>query len=458
MHLDQRGDHGANGSLRRGPSVDLLSRRSRRHWIALACVLALAFSLRAGWIALAALDPSDGDYFDMIFYHETAHRLLAGDGYTRVDGTPTAVWPPLYPILLAGVYALSDGSLEAGRLANPFLGALTAFFSYAIGRRLAGDRAGLLAAGLFAACPDDIFFSNFVMSEVAFGAIFTAVVWLFVALEQRAPKPGPLAWTALGIAVALASLTRGVAVAWLAVPVLIHWRASRSLRSAALRGAFAVLGLALALAPWTLRNALQLGAPIPLATSLGRTLGHAHSPYQEGGASLKGLLYWRRIGDRYAHLPQPQREVVSNRVLTRKTLEYMFRNPGHELRIFPAHVREFFRHGHVGLEIGRKKLPGDIPEPIFSDAWQRRIAGVADGYFFALLGLGIAGLPLCFRRGDATALVIPLSILYFAGLHTLLFPDDPRYHLPILPFLAISAAGLIAGSTGRLQTKLRGGE
>ena len=438
-----------------------LPRRSKRHWIALACVLALAFGLRLGWIALAALDPSEGDYFDMIFYHLTAHRLLDGDGYTRLDGTPTAVWPPLYPILLAGVYALSDGSLEAGRLANPFLSTLTTFFTYAIGRRLAGGRVGLLAAGLFAACPDEIFFSNFVMSEVAFVAVFTGVVWLFVVLDQREPATSPFGWAAtgwaaLGVGIALASLTRGVAIAWLAIPVLITALAARSprgaaLRSAGLRGAFAALGLGLALLPWTIRNYIQLGAPIPLATSLGRTLGHAHSPYQAGGASIKGLLYWRRIGDRYADLPQPEREVVTNRVLTRMTLEYMLSHPRHELSIFPAHVLALFRHGHVGLELGRKKLPGDIPEPFVSDAWHRGIAGIADGQFYVLLGLGLAGLPLFFRREATTALVIPLTLAYFTALHTLLFPDDPRFHLPMLPLLSISAAGLVVGFARRLR-------
>jgi hypothetical protein len=188
-----------------------------------------------------------------------------------------------------------------------------------------------------------------------------------------------------------------------------------------------------------------------LATSLGRTLGHAHSPFQEGGASIKGLLYWRRIGDRYAHLPQPQREVVTNQVLTRRVLAYMWSHPGHELRIWPAHLRELFRHGHVGLELGRKKLPGDVPEPFLGERWHFAIAGAADAYFFALLALGLAGLPACFRRSDATALVVPLTIVYFAGLHTLLFPDDPRYHLPILPFLAISAGALLVRIGARVR-------
>ena len=427
--------------------------RSRRHWIALACVLALAFGLRLAWIELAKLDPFDGDYFDMLFYHLTAHRLLAGEGYTNPDGTPTAVWPPLYPILLAGVYAISDGSLAAGRLANPFLGALTTFFTYAIGRRLAGPRAGLLAALFFAACPDDVFFSNFVMSEVAFGAFFTGVVWLYVELEAREPRRLALGWAALGAGVALASLVRAVAVAWLVVPVAISALRTRSLRTVSLRAGLAAAGLALGLLPWTLRNYHEMGAPIPLATSLGRTLGHAHSPFQAGGASVKGLLYWRRISDRYKGLPPPQYEVVTNRVLTRKVLAYMASHPRHELSIFPAHVREFFGHGHVGLEIGRKKLPGDVPEPFLGERWHARIAGVADASFFALLALGLAGLPLCFRRDSPTALVVPLTIVYFSALHTLLFPDDPRYHLPILPFLAISAAGLCVSVAARVRRR-----
>ena len=65
-----------------------------------------------------------------------------------------------------------------------------------------------------------------------------------------------------------------------------------------------------------------------------------------------------------------------------------------------------FRHGHVGLEIGRKELPGDIPEAFFSDGWHRLIAGVADGLFYALLALGLAGLPVFLSRGDSTSLVI----------------------------------------------------
>jgi len=417
----------------------------RRRRVGLAAVLMLAFVVRIGWVGLAALDPSDGEYYDMVFYHVTAHRLLAGDGYTRLDGTPTAVWPPLYPIFLAGVYALSDGSLTAGRLANPFLGILATFFTYGIARRIAGYRVGLLAALLFAACPDDVFFSNFVMSESAFSAVFTGAVWLFVRLEQQPPSLPWLGWLGFGAALGLASLTRGIALAWLAVPVVVWWAANRSLADMARKTALASLGLACVLAPWTIRNAIQMDAMIPVATSLGRTLAHAHSPYQTGGSSLRGVIYWRNIANRFEQLPQPRREVVKNQVLTRMSLRYMWNHPGHELRILPNRFLHLFRHGHVGLDIGRPKQEAGGRKPFFSASWHRLIAGVADAYFYVLLAAGMLGLVGWVRAGGALAWLVPLSLGYFTFFHVILFPDDPRYHLPMLPFLAISAASLMLG-------------
>ena len=38
-------------------------------------VLLAAFALRAVWVLLATLDPSDGTYFDMTWYHLTAMQI-----------------------------------------------------------------------------------------------------------------------------------------------------------------------------------------------------------------------------------------------------------------------------------------------------------------------------------------------------------------------------------------------
>ena len=407
-------------------------------------ILVFAFVLRAGWVLLALLDPSDGEYFDMVWYHITAQQIAAGDGVTRLDGTPTAVWPPLYPALLAPLYLITHASLLAGKLLNAFFGVLTTALVFDVGRRLSGRRAGLLAAALFAACPDDLFFSNFVMSEAAFAALFMANVWLFTVLQGRRPLPGPAAWLGLGIAAGIATLTRGIALAWLAVPIAIWLVAVRPLRAVALRAAWAFLGLALVIAPWTIRNLVLMDYPILVASSLGRTLAHAHSPYETGGPSLKSFVYRRQIQKRFEHLPQPRMEVELMRAYTQLSLEYMAGHPGHELRILPNRVRNLFRHGHAGLDIGRPRLPSGEPKPFFGPLRHGAIAGFADLYFYVLLLLGLAGLPRPFTTGNRSALVVPLGLAYFTFFHLVVFPADPRYHHPMLPLLALSAGALLA--------------
>lgn len=49
---------------------------------------------------------------------------------------------------------------------------------------------------------------------------------------------------------------------------------------------------------------------------------------------------------------------------------------------------------------------------------------------------------LQFRRGWREQTVVYLLILYFIGLHSVLAPE-PRYRLPLEPFLILYAAGFV---------------
>jgi 4-amino-4-deoxy-L-arabinose transferase-like glycosyltransferase len=415
-----------------------------RHRLALAGVVGLAFALRAVWVWVAQLDPFDGDQYDATFYHITATQLAAGKGYTRLDGAPTAIWPPGYPVLLAGVYALSGGNVLAAKLVNALYAALATLFTYGIGARLFGARAGLLAALLFAACPDDVFYANFLLSEPVFAALFSGLVWLFVVLQQRRPEPGALAWLGLGVVAGVATLTRGIALAWLVVPTAVWLAQSRALRPAWPRAALALAGLACAVLPWTLRNQMQLGAPILLASSSGRTLAHAHGPFETADGSLEGLVWRQQVARRYAHLPQPEQEVEIMRAFTRLSLEWMLSHPGQELAWIPQRALHLFGSGHRGLDIGRPKLGDGERRPVFGGRSHALLSWGTDLLFWALLLLGLLGLRTCLRQPDRTALVVPFGLLYFTLLHTVIFPADPRYHAPMLPLLAVSAGAWLA--------------
>ena len=106
---------------------DGCSRSSR--WRCVVRVLAVAY---------VHPDPRDGRYDDSVWYDTTARHLAAGDGYVfdptvwkTADGTriypdenelsPTALWPPGYPLTLAVVYKVTGDSVNAARLLNILL-------------------------------------------------------------------------------------------------------------------------------------------------------------------------------------------------------------------------------------------------------------------------------------------------------------------------------------------------
>ena len=246
--------------------------------VMLAAVFSLAAGLRLAWVLALDFDPATtGFHYDMTWYQMVGLQVAAGNGLTRYDGIATAAWPPGYPILLGGIFRLTGGSFLAAQIANALLGGLAAVFTVLLGARLFGSGVGVVAGVLFAAFPDDIFFSPMILSEVFFGTVLTGVVLLFAILHSREGGARLGYWIVFGMLVGAATLIRGITLAFLLVPLAMWWVSSRSLRVSALKIAVAGLGLLCVLAPWTVRNYVKLGYPVLVATSIGRTLGHAHS-------------------------------------------------------------------------------------------------------------------------------------------------------------------------------------
>jgi 4-amino-4-deoxy-L-arabinose transferase-like glycosyltransferase len=414
--------------------------RPPQRW-SLALVLLLAFGLRLAWVLVAGLDVAAmGFQFDMTWYQLAAGRIAGGHGLTDFEGVATAQWPPGYPLLLGAVYALVGESVLAAGLLNALLGTLCCLLVYGVGAQLFGRATGLLAGALFAVLPDDIFFARLILSEVFFGTVFCGVVLLFVrwnGSEARQPR-----WFLLGCLLGAASLIRGIALAFPLVPLTIWLLATRSFRVSFLRVFVLGLGVACVIAPWTIRNYVRMGHPVLIATSVGRTLGHAHS--ETGGVSMDSFAKRDAFRRQFAHLPQPQREIEEMKAWQRTTIRYMLTHPVEELTSIPLRFYHLFKHGHIGLEWGRERRgPGQGLKPLFGPARDRVLAVLADAYYFALLALALVGMGLAFRPADRTQLVIPLTIAYFSFFHSVVFPGNPRYHATMLPFFCIAAASAL---------------
>jgi 4-amino-4-deoxy-L-arabinose transferase-like glycosyltransferase len=209
-------------------------------------------------------------------YYATMARLVAhGEGFIRPAeffghnlSLPTAERPPLFSFALAGLskLGLSGGD---GRLLGVLTGAGAIVAVGLLARRLAGPRAGLIAAGLAAAYPTLIAADGAMMTESLYGAL---AAFSLIAAYRLVEAPGVGRALLLGALVALAALSRGEGLLLLPLLLVPLLRRPGGLRTTAV----VVVAFAVVLAPWTIRNFVEFDRPVLIATEGGETLAGAN--------------------------------------------------------------------------------------------------------------------------------------------------------------------------------------
>ena len=208
----------------------LLGQRSFGFW--LGAIVAVGVLLRVLYtVLLAPWPPPVGD--DAWFYHFEAILVAHGRGFINVDYAllgvtrPSAAHPPLYSLVLAALAKLGGTSQETQRLAGTFFGAGTILTLGLLGRRLAGTRVGLIAAGIAAVYPILITADGALLSESLYG-LLVALCLLTAYRLMDPPSAGQAA--SLGALLGLTILTRGEAlllVPLLLAPIVLRPRAGR---------------------------------------------------------------------------------------------------------------------------------------------------------------------------------------------------------------------------------------
>ena len=227
-----------------------------------------------------ARNPGNGDPF---YYHAQANMLADRVGFgepiqwlTQHRFVATAIHPPLFTLWLTPSSLLGARGFLSHKVMAGFAGVIVVVVAGLLARRLAGDRAGLLAAALVALSPDLWIIDGTLWPE----GLYTAVVGLALLAAYRwrdHPSFGRAA--ALGAAVGAAILTRGEAV--LLLPLLclpLAWSKrgdmTRWLRHIAVMGGVALL----VLAPWTIRNLMTFDHVVPVSTNSEEVLYYANCP------------------------------------------------------------------------------------------------------------------------------------------------------------------------------------
>ncbi len=431
----------------------MISDDQRRSWAAfilLAGIVALAVFVRVAWIAYANVNPFDGRGDDMVFYYAQAIALARDLSYRNLDGSYTAHWPPGYPLAVAGAFAVFGTHLVVAKALNVALAAATVVLTYAIGARVFGVRAGLVAALLLALAPGHIYFSSLVMAEVLFCFGFLAVIamliwwtvdvapasWQWWSLPPDDPSfkaPGVSKWQeprmfTLGIATGALTLVRAEGVflplifivLW--VIVLPRWRPMLWYT------AIFCAGFVLALTPWTVRNYARFHAFLPLRES-----------------SQYGL----RSGFDRNYLHRADRFIAPGPPLS-ETGPYMARHPWELVRLEVEKVRYLYRNDSDGVAWLQhdNRLVLTWPE---AERWSR----VADRYFFAIGAAALAAAILFRRAPDRRRAVLAYMIAAWTAILVIAWPES-RYHLPVVPLICMFAAWTIASAGGWLLARQRG--
>ena len=254
-------------------------------------IAAGGFVLRAVF-ALAVAPDSLNHQGDPRFFHLAANLLADGHGYIAPlpfldhgSVITSTEHPPLWSGLLAVFSVLGARSYEAHELVACAVGAATIACAGVLGRRMGGERAGLIAAGAAAIYPVFVAMDGSLMSEPPYAlAIALSLVLAFRFLDEPTLRRA----AALGLAIGLAALVRGEAIGLLVVllvPVVLQLRRDR------LRRAAVIAGVALlTIAPWSIRNSLAMDQPVLVSTEDGPVIAGANCDATYHG---RDVGYWR---------------------------------------------------------------------------------------------------------------------------------------------------------------------
>ena len=422
----------SGAALRLGSAARAPATRLREQARAIVLLLSLAFLVRIAWTAVSGWSPTPED--DAYRYDFYARNLADGLGYIHLNGEPTAFWPPGYALLLAGAYSLFGQHVEVAQAMNALLGTATVALVYLIGLRLFGHRPALIAAAIVAFFPSLIFFTAVTLSEVAF-TFFALLAVLLLLIEAHAARGSQrdLRWLlAAGLVLGFASLMRGQA---LLLPLVLvpFWLRSGIDWQGVARGVVALaLGIGLIVAPWSVRNAVELHAPVVIATNAGVDfwIGHHESAGGDFGANGGDELVYR-----HPQLASPEREVRVNNEGFREGLEFAVTHPQDELllpfkKLFWLYYNDEeglrWNEGHGGQEF----LAGPLRDALLA---------ISNVYYYAVLGLLLFGVPLWFSIREPGRVLLLSLLLYWTGIH-LVFFGDPRFHAPVMPIVALLAA------------------
>ncbi len=220
----------------------------RRRQIAL-IIFAVAVAARLGFIAMLGVFQSP----DSSEYQLLARNLLRFHAFSTSVGPPAQpaiCRPPVYPLFLALLMPAGRSAILPA-VAQAVLDALLCAMLFLMASRVARHPFAVAVSLLYAFHPGTIFASATVLTEVLFGALLFAAVFLTVIAAER---PSVMLALGAGALFGVATLCRSIGVLYLLSVAFVL--VVRRYRRAALA---LVIGAVVIVAPWVVRSSRAAG-------------------------------------------------------------------------------------------------------------------------------------------------------------------------------------------------------
>jgi tetratricopeptide (TPR) repeat protein len=406
-------------------------------------VLALVLAVRIVHFTSALQSPlsyqpgPDEDY-----YLRFGEAVASGRG---ADGPEFTFMDPGYGYLLGAVFKLVGVNPLAVYLLQVLLDTATAYGILVIGRLLGRQRAGLYGALLYGLTSTAIMFCTTLLKEVW---VASYVTWWVAAALALLRSDRRLGWGVFGvlcgIGIALRSTLLLFGVAALLLPGLRRWTDPAAVRAPAVwasTAALVMLGMAVALAPWSLRNFRAFGSLSPLPHNGGIVLHQAYNPENPQSAiwipPFVNYLHPSEIWRGYA----AEAERRSGHALSPREADAYWRGEALEfMREHPGQVLADAAHKSVAF-LADSEIPNNrssAEERLFSPVLRWLPPPMA-----WLLAMGLAGLVWLGRedrRWPVVAAPVVISWLTVAA-----FWAEDRFRFHAVPVLALSSGIWIDG-------------
>jgi 4-amino-4-deoxy-L-arabinose transferase-like glycosyltransferase len=400
----------------------ILTDRKRRIF----SIFLVAFFIRLGVFFLLE-DTPRGDAAD---YENIALNIINGEGFVSTRMGLYSYRPPLYPLFLAGIFAIKTSYFVVGFI-QAIISSITCIIVFYIGESIFDEDSGSVASIIMALYPGLIFYSTQLLSETLFVFILLLGIYVFFRDDNRYEARHK--YVLLGILVGLASLCRPVIFPFLIflIPFCPLSR-EHNVKKWMLVTCFALLTIA----PWTIRNYYVHHKFILLTTYGGANLWMGN---YSGATGYIGRPNNINELVRRDDISEPEKDLL----FYKKAVSFIVGNPAAFVKLSVKKLILFWNpwvDNHTGpTYISNKNID------------YKSIIAIA---FSALMLFAVIGFFNTSRVWKKTWLLLML-LLYFS-IVSMVFYVSFRYRQPIIPVLGLFAGKGIVFSFSSIKHKIKG--